>query len=708
MEAKALSSIYLHILSRLELTPAHRDNLLDRGLSKGEINAIGYKSWPLRRNHIISSLEKEFSDLSGVPGMFKNDRGEWQISGPVGVAIPVLNRDGDIMAIKIRPDTPVNPANKYVHLSSNPKKDPDGSQKYPEGASAKISCHWPARLKSNQTLTKIRVTEGELKADIASNISNIYTISMPGVGLWREAMKEIDSLKEKPTVHLAYDSDKDREHHPEYGTGKTGEEGKEGGSYLVARSLIEFYSELELNGYKVVVEDWDAKEGKGIDDVLAAGGEDRIRELSKAEITKFIRDHTPKLPTPTQGWLYIIGTKRFVNLANGREYDKEQYHDLFCHITGKKSPTDIALRSREFQKVDLPCFWPRRDQVFEKEGLVYYNGWKPSGLEGMQGDISKFLRHLAYILPDEREQGIMLDFMAHNIQHEGEKIHWALLLQGEQGTGKSYFGYVMRKMLGASNVSNPNNENLHENYTAWQANCSLVVIEEMMARGRLELMNKLKPMITQDIASIREMHKPVYEQPNRFNMLMFTNHQDAIIIDNTDRRYCILFSPAKPMEREAYYKELWDWTDSSLRELHHFFMARDLSKFNPKGHAPMTEGKKILIQESRMPLQEWVETSISLLNWPFQGDIVTTQHLVECLPPYLRNVTPQLIGRTLKAAGATQLKQVNLCGMRMRPWAIRRQEVWAGASPEAIRDEYEKWGDQAEPGGNPLRESKPM
>jgi hypothetical protein len=64
-------------------------------------------------------------------------------------------------------------------------------------------------------------------------------------------------------------------------------------------------------------------------------------------------------------------------------------------------------------------------------------------------------------------------------------------------------------------------------------------VEEMMAKARQEIMNKLKPMITEPWCTIREMYRPAYEQPNRFNFLFFSNHNNALLLDNSDRRYCI-------------------------------------------------------------------------------------------------------------------------------------------------------------------------
>jgi len=283
------------------------------------------------------------------------------------------------------------------------------------------------------------------------------------------------------------------------------------------------------------------------------------------------------------------------------------------------------------------------------------------------------------------------------------------LLKGEPGTGKSYFGALMRWMLGDNNVSFPTNEMIHEIYTAWVKSCQMIIIEEIMARGRMELMNKLKPMITQPTTIVREMHKPAYEQPNVFNILMFSNHDDALLIDKEDRRYCVLFSPAKPKEH-TYYADLWDWTKTSLPAILHWFKQRDLSNFKNLAHAPMTKGKTEIISEGMTDVQAWVIEGIAEGSWPFVGDLVGINHLVDCAPKNLRFVSRQNIAKALKTNGAVKIDSPILLssGSQVRLWSIRRHEMWASAERETLAAEYERWSSANEPGGNPLLEAKPM
>lgn len=97
----------------------------------------------------------------------------------------------------------------------------------------------------------IRLSEGELKSDIATVRSAILTISIPGVAMWRKALPVLQSLQASQVL-LAFDADWRTNPH-------------------VAQSLGQVAIALVKDGYEVQVEDWEPTQGKGIDDLLAAG-----------------------------------------------------------------------------------------------------------------------------------------------------------------------------------------------------------------------------------------------------------------------------------------------------------------------------------------------------------------------------------------------------------------------------------------------------
>src|SRR5262249_3325977 len=97
----------------------------------------------------------------------------------------------------------------------------------------------------------VRLTEGELKADITTALSGLLTVSIPGVAMWRKALPVLQALGVQ-RVLLAFDADWRTNPH-------------------VAQALGQAAYALVQAGYEVQIEDWAPALGKGIDDLLAAG-----------------------------------------------------------------------------------------------------------------------------------------------------------------------------------------------------------------------------------------------------------------------------------------------------------------------------------------------------------------------------------------------------------------------------------------------------
>jgi hypothetical protein len=416
-----------------------------------------------------------------------------------------------------------------------------------------------------------------------------------------------------------------------------------------------------------------------------------------------------------QDWLWVVATKRFLNTQKMIEVDKEQFDSMFLPMFRKGDPNKHALRSEDFPRVDSPTYWPEKPLFVEEGGLRKVNMWRPSGVTPEAGAVERFLHHVRYLFPDAYEQNIVLDYLAFQVQFPGEKVHWALVIWGDQGNGKSYLGHVMKLVLGPHNVRNIHSDILHETFTGWQRNTQFVIVEEMMARQRLELMNKLKPMITEPWCSIREMYKPPYEQPNRLNFLFLSNHSDSLIIDNKDRRYCILKTKAPPHSDgiRGYYRPLWDWTNANAPALLHYLRnVRDLSQFEPKAHAPMTEDKRVMIVESMPPLDSWIAGQVEAQEWPFNVDLISPSDLARELPRFGLRANPKEVGRAFGRLGYLDLGRRRVgesTGGGCTPvslWAVRNFDTYEQLDGQRLRVRWLQQGDNApkESVGNPKDE----
>jgi hypothetical protein len=242
-DSDTLHAVYSALLGQLTLSKAHREALQGRGLSDEAINQACYRTLPRQgRTRITRDLHDRFGDaLPLVPGFVVKDGASGRyltLRGPVGLLVPCRDRTGKIVVLKVRRDD-AGQGPRYVYLSSTGHGGP--------GPGAPVHCPVGTPAAAEQ----VRLTEGELKADVVQALTGLPTLSVPGVASWKPALPVLQELGCK-TVRLAFDADAwDKP--------------------TVARPLAACAEALAQAGFAVELETWDAADGKGLDDLLAAG-----------------------------------------------------------------------------------------------------------------------------------------------------------------------------------------------------------------------------------------------------------------------------------------------------------------------------------------------------------------------------------------------------------------------------------------------------
>src|SRR3546814_15454766 len=141
-------------------------------------------------------------------------------------------------------------------------------------------------------------------------------------------------------------------------------------------------------------------------------------------------------------------------------------------------------------------------------------------------DLQVFIDHMAYLLPHETERGFALDYLSFLVGDEFVKVHFALLLQGAPGTGKSFLGAVAEQMIGIRNTRMVKSQELPKEFTSWHEDRQLAVVEEIMDRGRVTLVNELKTVLTGDVIRSRRQRKYTDEAPHGLHSLCFTHNEN--------------------------------------------------------------------------------------------------------------------------------------------------------------------------------------
>ncbi|MGB9886472.1 MAG: DUF3854 domain-containing protein [Moorellales bacterium] len=240
-----LHRAYSALLEALGLSSGHLEHLLRRGFPEELIAEKGYRTLPAGGRHELAARVAEACDPAGVPGFFQGQRG-WCLAGPPGILVPFRDFEGRIVGIQVRRDSAGN-GPKYVWLSSGGR---------PGGAGARAAMHvagWRDRP------PRVWVTEGGLKADYCAWRLGEPFLAVPGVGLWRRVGLVAELVNRgADRVVLAYDADW-RTKRP------------------VRRALAQLAGVLRLAGFDVTFAVWPPEAGKGLDDLLAAGGRPELK-----------------------------------------------------------------------------------------------------------------------------------------------------------------------------------------------------------------------------------------------------------------------------------------------------------------------------------------------------------------------------------------------------------------------------------------------
>jgi hypothetical protein len=402
---------------------------------------------------------------------------------------------------------------------------------------------------------------------------------------------------------------------------------------------------------------------------------------------------TPKKPKiEIDDWVWIVGAMVFVHEDGQRMYNQQQFKSMFGHLRPKSDiVTAINRGSVGIRKFESLVYIPRADHVVEHNGRPCFNIWRPSGLEPKKGDHQWFLNHVRYMFPDEQERGLVLDFMAHLIQHPEVKMHFAMLIQSDQGLGKGAVGTVLRRMIGSRNCVEPANDEVTATFTGWQEGAQLAIINELMALGRLDVINRLKSPITDPVLRIHKKFGNPYTIPNHLNFLCFTNHIDSIPIGTNDRRWLVLFSKAIP-NPPAYYAELFRKieSDDAVAAVLHYLTERAI-KLNPKGVAPMTAAKAEM-QELTLPeVEAYLRERFVRREPPFEFDLIRSEDVMEAIPLEMAKRQKNVRAMVLKCLGEMKAQRHDrhtsgTAGPAWQLWSIDNHERWkAAGAAERIR-----------------------
>lgn len=253
-----------------------------------------------------------------------------------------------------------------------------------------------------------------------------------------------------------------------------------------------------------------------------------------------------------------------------------------------------------------------------------YDGMAMQPVEGNVApmiDLCRYLTSRCCDYPEECEEVFdwLMCWLAYPLQNPGAKLRTAVIMHGDEGAGKNFLFDIMVAIYGKYGALVGQDE-LEDKFNDWRSCKMFVVGDEVSSRAELvHNKNRLKALITSPTVQINPKNLPRREERNHMNIVFLSNELQPLALDNSDRRYLVVYTPrAKPIE---YYQALGKWRDEGgVAAWYHFLLHYPLGDFSPYSPAPMTDAKKALIGLNRKsPELFWQEWSGGELDLPYRS-----------------------------------------------------------------------------------------
>jgi len=402
---------------------------------------------------------------------------------------------------------------------------------------------------------------------------------------------------------------------------------------------------------------------------LAEVARDRLQQLTNAkvplpEVKKALsfEINSKEVPRWCRDWVYDVSDDKFYHTDSKYLVTAQGFNALNDRhsmtkkdiLDGKTSPmstaTQLALNVYKVPAVNGRMYAPGRDSIFLYNGTLMANTYpesqvpeKPKNIRPVDKiNIKRIKKHLAHLLPDEKEQRMFLDWLAYVVQNPGKRVNYAPVLQGVQGDGKSFWAFFLAAVMGQPNVRMGNAHILEGTFTGWAAGQCVMAIEEirLIGHNKYDVLNRVKPFITNQVIEIHPKGRDPYNVENTTNYILFSNYRDAMPLSINERRFLVLFSQWQNSDdlREFkklnpdYYIELYGSLHESAQALRYWLLQHDLSEdFNPDGDAPQTPAFFHMVKSAQpsevrairdlIESEEYPELTDTLLNVTFMQSL---------------------------------------------------------------------------------------
>lgn len=354
-------------------------------------------------------------------------------------------------------------------------------------------------------------------------------------------------------------------------------------------------------------------------------------------------------------------SKEYIEMDTMRSLSTEAFNLVYGKYVplnsqgSKQSASKYVADNGYIRVIDNTMYLPHfqsDDKLIQVDGKTVLNTYDittvPVGADELDEDGVRIQgiiwRHLMLLCnQDEQNAKVLLYWLAHQVQNVGVKLTWSPVIQSIQGIGKSFIGNVLRAVMGMGNVGVVSSMQVCSNFNSWAEGVCVNVLEELRVQGhnRHEIVNNLKPLITDTSIQINRKGVSQYSTVNVTNYICFTNFKDALPLTEDNRRWWVIFNEVTSldeisdicgMSKEDYYKELHS-VFSNVAQLRAVFEKVTIEKwFEDLKTAPITKYSQMMINDELTNMTGYFDVVECIGNVDYVGDrIISSAHIYEHL-----------------------------------------------------------------------------
>jgi hypothetical protein len=236
-----------------------------------------------------------------------------------------------------------------------------------------------------------------------------------------------------------------------------------------------------------------------------------------------------------------------------------------------------------------------------------FNLYKPPTIKlGDGGAVDMWYEHLSRLYPEDFEHIVM--WMAHRVQHPGEKVNHALVLGGAQGIGKDSLLEPLKYAVGPWNFSEVSPKQAMGRFNGFLKSVVLRVNEarDLGEFDRYAFYDHMKAYTAAppDVLRVDEKNLREHSILNCCGVIITTNHKThGIYLPKDDRRHYVAWSECTKEDFDKdYWSRFWRWyREGGINNVAAHLNQIDIDDFDPKALPPKTDAFWAIVDAGDAP-----------------------------------------------------------------------------------------------------------